>query len=143
MDLFNSLNISASGLAAQRKRMDVITENLANADSTSGPNGQVYRRKLVMLQAVDDGDFPTVLRSTETPDGAVRVTGVVESQAALRRVYEPGHPQAGPDGFVTMPNVNPLTEMIDMVTTSRAYEANVTAFQATKTMGQKLLELLR
>ncbi len=143
MDLFNSLNISASGLAAQRARMDVITENLANADSTSGPNGQVYRRKLVMLQAVDDGTFPTVLRNTETPDGAVRVTGTVESQEALRRVYEPGHPQAGPDGFVTMPNVNPLTEMIDMVTTSRAYEANVTAFQATKTMGQKLLELLR
>lgn len=143
MDLFGALNISASGLAAQRARMDVITENLANADSLAGPNGQPYRRKMLLLQAVDDGNFPSVLRNAETPDGAVRVAGTVESREPLRRLYQPGNPQAGPDGFITMPNVNPLTEMIDMVSSTRAYEANVTAFQATKTMGQKLLELLR
>jgi flagellar basal-body rod protein FlgC len=142
MDLFRALHISASGLAAQRTRMDVISENLANSETTVTPSGGPYRRKGVVLRSVD-GAFPAILRRAGEPDGGVRVASLVEMPDAPRRVYNPQHPQAGPDGFVNMPNVNPLTEMVDMLMTTRAYEANATAFQATKTMGQKLLELLR
>lgn len=144
MDLFRALSVSASGLVAQRARMDTITENLANSDTTVTDTGRPYRRKLVVLEAVDDARFPDALRGAAARgDEGVRVSGVIEAGDPGRRVYQPGHPQAGPDGFVNLPNVNPLTEMVDMVTTARAYEANVTAFQATKSMAQKLLELLR
>jgi flagellar basal-body rod protein FlgC len=143
MDLFRSLDISASGLSAQRARMDVIAENLANSETTLTANGGPYRRKAVLLEALDSRTFPTILRPEGAPDGGVQVTRVIESMDPPRRVHEPGHPQAGPDGFVNFPNVNPLKEMVDMLATTRAYEANATAFQAAKTMGAKLLELLR
>lgn len=143
MDLFRALDVSASGLSAQRTRMEVITENLANADSPVGPAGQVFRRKIPVLQAVDGGpSFSSVLGARGAP-GGVRVSQVVQSNEAPRRVYQPGHPLAGPDGFLNLPNVNPLVEMVDMLMTTRAYEANATAFQATKSMGAKLLEILR
>lgn len=143
MDLFRALEISASGLAAQRVRMEVVTENLANADSTVTATGGAYRRKVVLLEPVDRRSFPAILRGREQPDGSVRVAGVRESDDAPRLVYQPGHPQAAADGVVTLPNVNPITEMVDMLVTARAYEANAAAFQATKSMGTKLLELLR
>jgi flagellar basal-body rod protein FlgC len=143
MDVFRALNVSAAGLSAQRTRMDVIAENLANSDTTVTPAGEPYRRKVVLLQAVDDRSFPAVLNGMGREDAGVRVDRVAESREPLRRVYQPDHPQAGPDGFVTLPNVNPLREMIDMLTSTRAYEANAAAFQATKSMGAKLLELLR
>ena len=143
MDLFRSLDISASGLSAQRARMDVIAENLANAETTATPAGGPYRRKAVVLEALDNRPFPAFLRPPGVPEGSVQVTQVVETQDPLRRVHEPGHPQAGPDGFVDFPNVSPLVEMVDMMATTRAYEANATAFQAAKAMGTKLLELLR
>lgn len=143
MDLFRALDISASGLTAQRSRMDVITENLANSESTVTATGGPYRRKALVLQATDGRTFPGLLRREDAPEGGVHVAGVVQMFDPPRRVFEPGHPQAGPDGFVSFPNVNPLTEMVDMLATTRAYEANATAFQATKSMGAKLLELLR
>lgn len=142
MNLFRTLDVSASGLAAQRQRMDVIAENLANSETTVTGAGGPYRRKAVVLQTVDQA-FPAILRRAEEPAGGVRVSRVVELTDAPRRVYQPHHPQAGPDGFVTLPNVNPLTEMVDMLMTTRAYEANATAFQATRTMASRLLELLR
>lgn len=142
MDFFRALNISASGLSAQRARMEVITENLANSESTATATGRPYQRKVVMLQAVEGG-FGALLRDTDTGDGGVRVAGVVESQEGARRIYQPDHPQAGPDGFLTMPNVNPLKEMVDMLLSTRAYEANAVAFNAAKTMGAKMLELLK
>jgi flagellar basal-body rod protein FlgC len=142
MDLFRALDISASGLSAQRARMDVIAENIANSETTLTANGGAYRRKAVMLQS-PDRIFPTFLRPPGAPDGGVQVTRVVETADPVRRVYQPAHPQAGADGFVDFPNVNPLVEMVDMLSTTRAYEANATAFQAAKTMGGKLLELLR
>jgi flagellar basal-body rod protein FlgC len=142
VNLFRALDVSASGLAAQRARMDVIAENLANSETTVTGQGGPYRRKAVVLESVD-GLFPAILRRANEPAGGVRVAHVVELADAPRRVFQPHHPQAGPDGFVVMPNVNPLTEMVDMLMTTRAYEANATAFQATKTMGTRLLELLR
>lgn len=143
MDFMRALTISASGLAAQRTRMEVITENLANSESTITSSGRPYQRKLVLLQAVDDKSFPAIMRGAEIPEGGVRVARIVESQEAVRRVYQPDHPQAGPDGFVNLPNINTFKEMVDVMLSNRAYEANAVAFQATKSMGAKLLELLR
>jgi flagellar basal-body rod protein FlgC len=142
VDLFRALQISASGMTAQRARMEVVTENLANSESAVTATGRPYQRKIVLLSPVEGG-FRDLLRAADEPAGAVRVTGIVESQEAPRRVRQPDHPQAGPDGFVTMPNINPLREMLDMMTSTRAYEANATAFQATKSIAAKLLELLR
>jgi flagellar basal-body rod protein FlgC len=143
MDLFRAFGISASGLSAQRARMDVIAENLANSETTVTAAGGPYRRKTVVLEATDGHSFPALLREQGLPDGGVKVSRVLESAEAWRRLHEPGHPEAGPDGFVNFPNVNPLAEMVDMLSTTRAYEANATAFQAAKAMGTKLLELLR
>jgi flagellar basal-body rod protein FlgC len=143
MDIFRALDVSASGLAAQRTRMDVISENLANADTTVTPTGGPYRRKLVVLQSENDGGFAARLRGAAGGDAGVRVGGIMESPEPPRRVFLPGHPHAGADGIVELPNVNPLREMVDMVSSTRAYEANATAFQATKSMATRLLELLR
>jgi len=142
MDMFRALQISASGMTAQRTRMDVVSENLANTDTTVTASGRPYQRKVVLLRAAD-GAFGDALRAAGTPEGAVTVGGIVETDEAPRRVHQPGHPQADKDGFVNMPSINPLREMLDMMTSTRAYEANATAFQATKSMSTKLLELLR
>jgi flagellar basal-body rod protein FlgC len=141
MDVFRALDISASGLTAQRARMDVIAENLANSDTTVTANGGPYRRKAVVLQSADGPAFASMLDGA--PEGGVRVTRVAESLEPVRRVHDPANPNAGPDGFVSLPNVNPLVEMVDMLATTRAYEANATAFQAAKSLGTKLLDLLR
>ncbi|MFN8201153.1 MAG: flagellar basal body rod protein FlgC [Solirubrobacteraceae bacterium] len=150
MGLFDALSISASGLSAERLRMDVTAENLANAQSTQGADGQPYRRKEVVLQSTGaDGGFPAALAgamgaggSGETP-GGVQVAAIVEDDTPGRRVYDPGHPDADAQGYVTLPNVDSVTEMVDLISASRAYEANVTAMQTAKQMFTKTLELLR
>ena len=142
MDLFRALQVSASGMTAQRARMEAVTENLANVDSAVTPSGKPYQRKIVMLRTVDGG-FQDALRSVDDPEGGVRVAGVVEGTDQPRRIHLPDHPHADRDGFVSMPNINPLREMLDMMSSTRAYEANATAFQATKSMSAKLLELIR
>ena len=143
MDLFRAMNISASGMTAQRARMEAVTENLANSDSAVTPTGKPYQRKIVMLRAIDANGFQDAMKSASEPPGGVRIDGIAESQDTPRRIHQPDHPHAGPDGFVQMPNINPLREMLDMMTSTRAYEANATAFQATKSMSAKLLELIR
>jgi flagellar basal-body rod protein FlgC len=143
MNIFRALGVSASGLTAQRTRMDLVAENLANADSTQTVTGSPYRRKLVTLAQAGDPAFAVALRDAAVPEGGVRVTGVTESREPFRRVHQPDHPHAGADGFVSLPNVNPVKEMIDMMLSTRAYEANATAFQASKGLAAKLLELLR
>ena len=140
MDIFRTLDISASGLAGQRARMDAITDNLANSDTVVTATGGPYRRKVVVLQSASE--FRDALGAT-VAGGGVKVAGVVEMPDVPRRAYLPGHPHADADGFVSFPNVSPMVEMVDMLATTRAYEANATAFQATKTMAAKLLELLR
>ena len=143
MDLFRALDISASGLSAHKNRMEVIAENLANSDTLVTKTGGPYRRKAALLEAANGLGFSANLRNESAPDGGVQVSRVVELPDPPRRVYEPGHPHAESDGFVSYPNVVSLTEMVDMLSTTRAYEANASAFQATKSMGTKLLELLR
>jgi flagellar basal-body rod protein FlgC len=143
MGLFDAIDISGSGLSAERLRMDVTAENLANAQTTRGANGGPYRRKVVVLeQAQAPGAFGAALSAAQRPSG-VQVAGIAEDPTPDRMVYDPGHPDADAQGYVRMPNVNPVTEMVDLITSSRAYEANVTAMQTAKTMFSKTLDLLR
>jgi flagellar basal-body rod protein FlgC len=150
MGLFDAIDASGSGLSAERLRMDVTSENLANAETTKGADGQPYRRKEVVLQqaGASGTSFASMLSSMQGAGGAksvsgVKVSGIVEDSSALKRIYDPGHPDADKDGYVTMPNVNTVTEMTDLISSSRAYEANVTAMQTAKQMFSKTLDLLR
>lgn len=145
MGMYAALGISASGLSAQRLRMDVVANNLANADATLGV-GQAYRRKEVVMTTAPGGAQFSVPGTTDT--GAqdlrgVRVSGIVEDQSALRKVYQPGDPNADAQGYVTKPNVNSVTEMVDMIAATRSYQANVTAFDATKSMALETLKVLK
>jgi flagellar basal-body rod protein FlgC len=143
--LFDAIGASGSGLTAERLRMDVTAENLANAQTTRGADGQPYRRKEVILQQ-RDGGFGTALTAAmgggASSGRGVEVAAVEEDQGDPRLVYDPGHPDANADGYVAMPNVNPVTEMVDLISASRAYEANVTAIQTAKSMFSKTLQIL-
>jgi len=148
MGLFGGLDISASGMSAERLRMDVIAENLANADTTRGPNGGPYRRKEVVLQENGGGtSFAATLQGAQggggQAGGGVQVAGIVNDPSPMKRVYDPGHPDADAQGYVTMPNVEPVTEMVDLITASRGYEANVQALTASKQMFTRTLDILR
>ena len=149
MGLFDSINAAGSALTAERLRMDVTAENLANAQSTRGADGQPYRRKEVVLQSKGGSDFGSVLtnamgaRSGAGAGAGVEVAGIVEDQTPFRLQYDPGHPDANAQGYVEMPNVNPVTEMVDLISASRGYEANVTAMQTAKSMFSKTLDILR
>lgn len=145
MSLFDALNISASGLTAQRLRMDVTSANLANAQTTQTPEGGAYRRQDVVLQeSSGNGTFAGALSGAlggGEPAG-VEVAAIVPDTTPLRQVYEPGNPQANAQGYVEMPNVNPVEEMTDLIDASRSYQANVTAMQTTKQVFSKTIELL-
>jgi flagellar basal-body rod protein FlgC len=148
MGLFDAVDIAGSGLSAERLRMDVTAENLANAQTTRGANGTAYRRKEVVLQQVEGSGsgFRTALAGAMgggNSPGGVQAAGIVEDASPLKQVYDPGHPDANAQGYVQMPNVNPVTEMVDLIAASRAYEANVTALQTAKTMFSKTLDILR
>jgi flagellar basal-body rod protein FlgC len=150
MGMFDALDVSGSALSAERLRMDVTSENLANAQTTRGANGQPYRRKEVVLQEVgDNSSFGATLAgvmggaSSGSTPGGVQVAGIVEDQSQGQLVYDPSHPDANAQGYVRMPNVESVTEMTDLITESRSYEANVTAMQTAKSMYTKTLDLLR
>lgn len=143
MDLFTAMNTSSSGLTAERTRMNLISSNLANANTTRTAEGGPYKRKDAVFAAtpVIDG-FGKVLAGAR--DGQVRqvmVTEIVEDTSAPRMQYDPAHPDANPQGYVAMPNVNVVEEMADMINATRAYEANVMAAQAAKNMALKTLEI--
>lgn len=144
MSLFDAIDISASGLTAERTRMDVTAENLANAQTTRGANGLPYQRQDVILQQT--GGFGSTLAGAmgnAPAAGGVAVAGIVNDPTPDQLVYNPGSPDANAQGYVQMPNVNPVTEMVDMISESRSYEANVTAMQTSKTMYEKSLALLK
>jgi flagellar basal-body rod protein FlgC len=143
MGLFDAFDASGSALSAERLRMDVTAENLANAQSTRTANGQgPYQRKEVVLQEAGSGVGASFADSLQAARG-VRVAGIVTDPTPPRRVYDPGHPDADAQGYVTMPNVNTVTEMTDLIGASRAYEANVTAMQTAKQMFARTLDLLK
>jgi flagellar basal-body rod protein FlgC len=158
--IFSSLNISATGLSAQRRRMDQIAQNIANAETTRTQEGGPYRRKFVVTAEAPVTVFPKYfeneiqLQRTESnhfqdepdrnqmpvPSGTEVVETAVD-QSPPRLVYDPAHPDANAQGYVAMPNVNVLTEMVDLISATRAYEANTTALNANKDMTRKALEI--
>lgn len=143
MAIFTSFDISGSGMTAQRLRTDIISQNLANVNSTSSQDGGAYRRKTVVFSEKNATAFSDVLLSTAgTVGSGVKVTKIVEDyETPMSMVYDPAHPDADENGYVTYPNVNVVTEMTNLIDASRSYEANVTAFNASKSMALKGLEI--
>lgn len=146
MSIFSSFNINASGMTAQRYRMDIISENVANANTTRTADGTPYRRKVVTFEQRGEavGSFSRVFnKATETYQGqGVKVRQVSEDTwNDMVMAYDPSHPDADENGYVTYPNVNIVTEMTNLIDASRSYEANATAFNASKSMAVKGLEM--
>ena len=138
--LLSAIDASASALDAQRTRMEVAVSNLANAESTRGPDGQPYRRREVVLESAP---FASALGGAETPTTGVRVAAVLEDQSPFRLRHEPGHPDADDDGNVAVPNVDLPEEMVDMLGAARAYQANLTAIGLIRDTIQRALELAK
>lgn len=149
MSLFNGFNISASGLTANRMRMDVVSSNIANANTTRGKlvNGEwvPYRRKSVELTQSGISPFEQRLQSLMNRESGVvsgvKVSKIDEDQTPFTLSYDPSHPDAGEDGYVRLPNVDPIKEMVDLMSATRSYEANITALNASKSMFMKALEI--
>lgn len=139
MDFFTTFKITGSGLSAQRQKMDVISSNIANLSTTSTPEGGPYKRK-VMSFAADplEKRFDKNLKDAVR---AVKVDKIAEQTDGFRKVHDPAHPDADKEGFVTLPNVNLMLEMTELIAASRAYEANATAFDAMKSMTVKAMDI--
>ncbi|MGE5628566.1 MAG: flagellar basal body rod protein FlgC [Solirubrobacterales bacterium] len=142
-NVFSSLRISASGLSAERLRMDTISSNIANVNTTKGENGEPYRRKVAVFQENLNNEINKSTGLPETRSIGVKAVGIEEDKSDFRRVYDPTNPEAGADGYVKMPNVNILNEMADMIVATRSYEANVNAINSEKSMFLKALEIGR
>jgi flagellar basal-body rod protein FlgC len=127
--MFNVFDIAGSALSAQSQRMNAAASNLANADSVSGPDGEAYRAKQVLFETRADGL------------SGVKVTGVIEDDSPMRQMYQPNHPMADQRGYVTMPNVDPVHEMVNMIAASRSYQANVEVMDTSKQMMLKTLQM--
>lgn len=137
MEFLTAFKICGSGLAAQRAKMDVIVSNLANINTTRTPEGGPYKRKTIVFSSEPvNGSFNDILRM-------VKVEAVMEDKESVSMVFDPAHPDADADGIVAMPDINTVAEMADMITANRAYEACVAAFDATKNMALKALEIGR
>lgn len=154
MAFLSSFNISASGLTAQRARLDIISENIANSQTTKTENGETFKRKMVVLEAVGgNSDTPTFRKrlgyemnkrtnaTTYANTPGVRVKRIVEDERDPKLVYDPSHPDADENGYVEMSNVDLLKEMVDSMSASRAYAANVTAFNAMKNVASTALQI--
>lgn len=144
MSFLSSFDISASGMTAERQRLDIASENIANSNTTRTESGGPYRRKMVVLQEVPSTSFRSKFNSLlnrTASKGGVRVTEIVEDQRDLQPVYNPDHPDANEEGYVMMPNVDLVKETVDGMSATRAYEANITAFNAMKLMAQRAIDI--
>lgn len=151
MSMFGAIDAAASGMTAERLRMDVISNNIANVNTTRTAAGGAYRRQVVVFEprAAESGAFAQMLAGSvkKRTDGqgnagdGVRVVSIQGDPTPGRMVYDPGHPDANANGYVELPNLNIVTEMVDMITASRAYEANVTSINAAKSMAMKALDI--
>ncbi len=146
MGVFSAFDVSASGMTAQRTRLDVISQNIANVNSTRDADGNIYKRKTVVFQEKEYYSFDDALTSATGMYGkvgnGVKIRQISEdTDTEGRMVYDPSNPDADENGYVTYPNVNTVTEMTNMIDASRSYEANVTAFNAAKNMALKALEV--
>jgi len=132
MSMFSIFNVSGSAISSQAQRLNVVASNLANADAVAGPDGKGYKARQVV--------FETVAMGSDAAAG-VKVSGIQESQEALKRVYNPSHPSADTDGYVTQSNVNPVEEMVNMISASRSYQNNVEVMNTAKTLLLKTLQM--
>jgi len=142
MDLFTSMDISATGLRAQRTRMNVIADNLANVHTTRTAKGTPYRRKLVLFAAKESRPlfFDLLANVTDVSKG-VQVVDIIEDQKPFKESFDPGHPDADANGVVTSPNVDAVSEMVDMISAARSYESNITVLNTAKNMAAKALDI--
>lgn len=147
MAFLSSLDISGSGLTASKLRMDVISENIANASTTKTQDGGPYRRKMVVYEPAEQTSFRHMfeqkMNSSIGTQKGVKVTGIVEDPSEFTPVYDPTNVDANTEGYVMMPNVDPIKETLDLMSVTRAYDANLTAFNAVKGMATKALEMGR
>ncbi len=144
MSLFSVMSIGASGMAAQRTRAELLTENLANAETTRTPQGGPYRRKDVVFETTDVASpFSSLLDAQMNASGGVAVTDIITDGRPPEMRYLPGHPDADANGYVAFPNINPAEDMVDLMGAARGYEANVAAIGAVKDMIQRSFDLLR
>jgi len=132
MSLFNVFNIASSSMAAQSQRLNVVASNLANADSVTSSTGEPYRSRQVVFSTMQTGDKEA---------GGVKVAGIVHDASPMKQAYEPNHPMANDEGYVTMPNVNVVDEMVNMMSASRSYQNSVDMMNTTKTLLQKALTI--
>ena len=139
-DLIDTFNVAGSGLAAERLRLQTIATNMANARTTRTPEGGPYQRRVPVFRAVEVDPFGDEL---ERAVARVEVDGIQTDGRAPQRIYDPSHPDAGPEGYVLMPDINVMQEMVDMMTTSRTSEANASAVEATRDMALRALEIGR
>lgn len=137
MSFFSSINISASALTAEQTRMDIIAENIANANVTRTPDGTPYRRKMPVFRTQNTKSFHSIFNQMSDRLKGVEVAAIVEDQSDFRKIFNPNHPDADKDGYVHMPNVEVVNEMINLISASRAYEANITAINTAKQMAMK------
>ncbi len=140
MDFLSALRVSATGLAAERVRVNVAASNLANADTTRGPDGKPYRRLDPVFEATP---LPQEPGAAGPELVGVRVSSIAEDQGPGKRVYLPSHPDADRDGFVTLPDVNPIHEVVNLLSAQKSYDANATAVETLKTMAQRALDIAR
>ena len=142
MSVFGAMDVSATGMTAQQVRTDIISQNIANVNTTRDAKGKAYKRKTVVFE---EKSYPTFDESLSFATGhtgkGVKVTQIVEDPSEGRMVYGPSQPDAGKNGYVTYPNVNTVTEMTNLIDATRAYEANVTVLNSTKGMALKALEI--
>jgi flagellar basal-body rod protein FlgC len=149
MGLFDAIGIAGTGLSAERVRMDVTSENLANADTTKAANGQPYQRQEVQLSQLSTSGFGSALNGAlaqagaTQPAGGVQVTGIVADSTPDQQVYDPSNPEADARGYVKMPNVSTVTEMTDLISEQQSYQSDVTAMQTAKSMFNSSLTLLK
>ncbi|AHM56666.1 flagellar basal-body rod protein FlgC [Peptoclostridium acidaminophilum DSM 3953] len=146
MSLFSGMTISGTALSAERARLDVISKNIANANTTKTENGMPYRRQVVVFKAQNASSFKEQLAAYaggtgESAQNTVEIDKIVEDKSPFLKKYNPGHPDADKDGYVLTSNVNTIQEMVDMITAMRAYESNVTSVNNTKSMMLKALEI--
>jgi flagellar basal-body rod protein FlgC len=141
MSVFKSLQINASGLSLERLKMDIISTNIANMNTTRTENGEAYRRKIVTFSENLEKEIDRTSGIRKNVSSGVKVDGIEEDESEFRIVYDPAHPDADENGYVQMPNVNLVDEMVALINTQRAYEANVTCLNANKAILKKALEI--
>lgn len=144
MSIFNSINISTSALTAEKTRIDIIAKNMANANSTRSTGGMPYRRQMVVFEEDKKTPFSAYLnKHTNNSGKGVKISKIVEDDTPFKLKYEPGHPDADENGYVQMPNVDTIKEMVDLISAQRSYDANITAMNASKSILMKALDIGR